>query len=81
MHGSSLEYSLLRASFLVLLGRYIMGCVGSKADAAAPNEINEPKSNAKPEEVKLDESGRRVSKTVRRVAVRCVINSNCRCTC
>jgi len=70
VHGSSLEYSLLRASFLVLLGRYIMGCVGSKADAAAPNETNEPKSNAKPEEVKLDESGRRVSKTVRRVAVR-----------
>eukprot|EP00964_Phaeocystis_antarctica_P068790 scaffold41696_cov50-Phaeocystis_antarctica.AAC.2 len=55
-----------------------MGCAGSKDDTAATESKKESKDTAKPEDVEPELSakvtnaaGRRVSKTVRRVAVRC----------
>ena len=56
----------------------VMGCAGSK-DASAQGEAKEqPEADAKLEQVKLSEpsknaAGRRVSKTVRRIAVRCAL--------
>lgn len=68
------------ASFLGLHGRFSMGCASSK-DAGTDEAKEQSKDTAKPEDVSLSNepsvrtnaAGRRVSKTVRRVAVRCAI--------
>ena len=61
--------------------RFSMGCAGSKDDTAATESKKESKDTAKPEDVEPELSakvtnaaGRRVSKTVRRVAVRCAMH-------
>ena len=72
------------ASFLGLHGRFSMGCASSK-DAGTDEAKEQPKDTAKPEDVTLSNepsapitnaAGRRVSKTVRRVAVRCAMPCN-----